>query len=261
LIIEGRTATLTIAASGGTGLTYQWFIGSPGVITTPIGSGDSIVVKPSSTTTYWARATSSCGAYADSDAILVSVQPCNAPSIAAQPVGGDVMTGSSTMLFVADAGTKPTTYQWYEGQRSDTSKPALNAATASFTTPLLFNSTSYWVRITNDCGTIDSAAAALQVVPTCQPAVIVQQPSNQMVAGGATAILRIGATGTSLIYQWYQGPVLDFSRAVGGSSPTLVIPAVTTATQYWVRVSTPCGSVNSIGVTVSPLARRRPSHG
>ncbi len=263
LIIQGKSATLMVAASGGNNLTYEWFIGAPGVTTTPAGSGSSIGVQPQTTTNYWARATNSCGAYADSEAVVVIVQPCTAPSILVQPTGGDVLSGSSAVLFVTDSGTKPETYQWYEGLPSDISNPVLNARTPSFTSPLLLSSTSYWVRISNDCGTIDSANAMLRVVSTCQPTVILVQPHDQTVNAGATAMLTVVASGTSLVYQWYQGPVLDFTKPVGGSSPTLLTAPINAPTQYWVRITAPCGNVNSVSAIVTPVAtiRRRPSRG
>ncbi len=261
IIIEGKSTVLSASASGGSGLAYQWFIGTPGVATSPAGSGDSLTVHPTSTTSYWLRVTNSCGAFADSDVVVITVQPCHAPQILAQPVGGDVLSGRSTVLFVADNGTSPKTYQWFEGTPPDTSRPVPNAAAASFTTPVLLGSTTYWARITNDCGTIDSASAAMTVVNTCQPAAIVSQPADASVPAGSAAILNVVATGTSLIYQWYQGPVFDFTRPVGGSAPALVTAPITAPTQYWVRVSAPCGgTVNSVAVTVSPAPRRRPSH-
>src|SRR6266849_3409595 len=263
LIIQGRSTTLTVDAFGGSGLTFRWFLGVPGSTTTPAGTGNTITVRPDFTTSYWVRITNSCGGFADSDAVVVTVQPCNAPAILIQPTGGDVMSGFTTVLFVGDIGTKPEGYQWFEGAPGDTSRPVLNANQASFTTPLLLNSTSYWVRITNDCGTIDSASAQLNIVSTFRPAVIISQPQDQTVAGGASALLNIAATGTSLVYQWYIGPVLDFSRPTGGSAPTLITPSIVAPTQFWVRVTSPCGSVNSIAVTVSPqiLIRRHPSRG
>ncbi len=259
-IIEGKSTALSATASGGTGLTYRWFIGAPGVTAEPAGSGATLAVQPGSTTTYWVRASNDCGAFTDSDAVVVTVTPCHAPSIVAQPAGGDVLSGTDTELFVADNGTNPKTYQWYAGASSDTSAPVLNATAASFTTPPIIISTSYWVRVANDCGTIDSASAQLTAVSTCQPATIVAQPASETVPAGSSAMLTVIATGTSLTYQWYQGAVLDFTHPVGGSSPTLVTAPVTAATQYWVRVSTPCGhAVNSIAVTVQPSSRRRPS--
>jgi hypothetical protein len=139
----------------------------------------------------------------------------------------------------------------------------MNANGASFTTPILLDMKSYWVRIANDCGTIDSASAQLNVVSTCRAAAIVAQPANQTVPTGASAMLNIVASGTSLVYQWYQGPVFDFTKPMGGSSPAFITPAITAPTQFWVRVTAPCGSANSVTVTVSPATpvRRRPSRG
>jgi hypothetical protein len=261
LIIQGKSTTLTASANGGSGLTYQWFVGNPGTTTTPAGVGASITVTPNTTTTYWVRATNNCGAFADSDVVVVTVQPCNAPAIVIQPTGGDVFTGSSVVLFVGDTGSKPETYQWFQGEAGDTSKPVPNGAFASLTTPALTSSTSFWVRITNDCGTIDSQVARLNVVSTCRAAVITAQPQNQSVPSGGSALLHVDATGTSLVYQWYEGALLDFTRPIGGSSPSLLTPPITASTQFWVRVTAPCGSANSTTVTVTTGARRRPSRG
>ena len=263
LIIQGRSTTLSVEASGGSGLTYQWFIGTPGSTTTPAGNGSSLAVHPGVTTNYWVRVTNSCGGFADSEAIVITVQPCNAPAIVIQPAGGDVFAASSVVLFVGDTGTKPENYQWFEGAARDTSKPVSSATFASFTTPALLASTSYWVRISNDCGTIDSQVAQLTVVSACRAAVIVSQPRDEVISNGSTATLDVAATGTSLVYQWYKGPVFDFTRPVGGSSSTFITPAVSEATQYWVRVTSPCGSANSVTVTVSPSTapRRHPSRG
>ncbi|MDQ6802139.1 MAG: M57 family metalloprotease [Acidobacteriota bacterium] len=263
LIIEGRSTTLTVDASGGTGLNFQWFVGTPGSTATPAGSGSTITVHPIVTTNYWVRVTNNCGGFADSDAVVVTVQPCNAPAIVIQPTSGDVLSGSSAVVFVGDTGTKPESYQWFEGSPGDTTRPVTNANQSSFTTPLLLNSTAYWARISNDCGTIDSRSAQLNVVSSCRAAVITTQPQDQVVGNGATAILNIAASGTSLVYQWYVGAVFDFSHPTGGSAPALITPAIAAPTQFWVRVTSPCGSANSIAVTVAPssVIRRRPSRG
>src|SRR5581483_1159011 len=130
------------------------------------------------------------------DVVVVTVQPCTAPAIVIQPSSGDVLNGSTVVLFVGDTGSKPETYQWFQGEAGDTSNPVPNGLFASFTTPALFASTAFWVRITNDCGTIDSQVARLNVVSTCRPAVIVSQPQSESVASGTSALLHVNATGT-----------------------------------------------------------------
>jgi hypothetical protein len=263
LIIEGRSTTLTVDASGGNGLNFQWFVGAPGSTTTPAGTGSTITVHPTVTTNYWVRVTNNCGGFADSDVVLVTVQPCNAPAIVIQPTSGDVMSGSSQVLFVGDTGTKPESYQWFEGSPGDTSRPVTNANQSSFTSPLLLNSTSYWVRITNDCGTIDSHSAQLTVVSTCSTLSIVMQPQDKTVVPGATTTLAITASGTSVVYEWYLGQKFDFSKLIGGNAPVLITPSIAQPTQFWVRVRSACGTFESNTVTVSPtlVIRRHPSRG
>jgi len=45
---------------------------------------------------------------------------------------------------------------------------------------------------------------------------IIAQPSEVSVAAGASARLTVAAAGASLSYQWYQGPLLDFTKPVEG---------------------------------------------
>jgi hypothetical protein len=70
----GTGVTLSVGANG-TSLNYQWFIGTSGVTTTPIGGATSasVNVAPSSTTTYWVRVSNSCGTV-DSASATVTVQ-------------------------------------------------------------------------------------------------------------------------------------------------------------------------------------------
>lgn len=262
-IIEGRSTTLTLAAStnGGQSLAIQWYIGVSGNTNTPIKDATStaITVKPVSTTTYWARITNSCGAVADTGSIVVAVQPCSTPNVTVAPSGGNVLINTPATLFVAATGTAPLSIKWYEGASGDTSRPALNGNGASFVSPPLAASTSYWARIENTCGSVDTAAVMVNIVTSCSAPVIITQPANSNVVSGSTAKLSIAVSGASLTYQWYAGPLFDFTSPMGGSAPSLVTGPITQPSQFWVRVNSACGSVNSMTATVTPVssARRR----
>ena len=122
---------------------------------------------------------------------------------------------------------------------------------------------SYWVRISNACGTADSAAARVNVVANCTAPVITQQPQSTTVTTGGSAVLTVGATGASLTYQWYAGQVFDFSSPIGGSAASVVTPPVTSPSSFWVRIVNPCGNVNSVAAVVTPGVppkRRSASH-
>lgn len=75
-INSGQSTTLSVTGSGTAPLSYQWYIGTSGNTSSPIGgaTGSSITVSPASTTSYWVRVSNSCGA-ANSVTATVTVNP------------------------------------------------------------------------------------------------------------------------------------------------------------------------------------------
>lgn len=81
-------------------------------------------------------------------------------------------------------------------------------------------------------------------VAIASPVGIETQPANQSVACGASAIFTVGASGTSINYQWYQNNVI-INNATNAS---LILPDVTVAASgasYFVVVSNTSGSITS----------------
>ena len=251
-IVEGTTVTLTATATGASA--FQWYTGTSGVTTAPIqgATGPSIGVTPAVTTTYWMRASNDCGAFSNSAAVIVGVRPCKPAAVAVPPAGGSVVAGSSATLYAALNGSEPLAIQWYEGAHGDTSRPLSSNNSPTLTTPPLFVPTSYWMHVTNLCGADDSAAANVTIAPSCAAPVINAQPRDTAVPLGTPALLSVAVSGTSLTYQWYQGPVSDFSRPVGGSAPSLLTAPIDQATEFWVRIASPCGNLNSTAARVIP---------
>jgi len=260
-ILEGKTVTLFVAGSGGT-VSYQWYAGSSGTTSSPIAgaTGTNLTVTPAATSSYWVRASNSCGSSADSNTVTITVLPCNAPKFVVQPAGGDIVSGFGATLFADVTGTQPIAFQWYEGTFPDTSRPANNGTSAMLAVPSIVSPVSYWLHVSSECGEANSTTARLTIVPACTPPSIASQPHDQSVAGGASTIVSVTATGPSLSYQWYQGPLFDFTHPLGGDSPSVHTPPITAPQQFWVRISSPCGSVDSAVATVSPsIASRRRS--
>ena len=85
---------------------------------------------------------------------------CTPPSITAEPQSQDIRGGQTATLSVTASGASPLSYQWYQGEAGDTSTPVGDDA-STFTTPPLGSTTSFWVRVTNTCGTADSASATI----------------------------------------------------------------------------------------------------
>ncbi|HEV7570805.1 MAG TPA: M57 family metalloprotease [Thermoanaerobaculia bacterium] len=259
-ILEGHSATLTVSANGGT-VSYQWYAGTTGVTTSPVSgaTNSSLTVTPSKTSSYWLRASNSCGSSLDSNTITISVLPCAAPKIVVQPPSANIVTNFGTTIYTAVTGTQPIAFQWYEGTFPDTSHPATGGNSATLNVPSLVASASYWLHVSSECGAADSTTARLTVVQSCAAPSIVSQPQNQSVASGSNAVVSIVATGASLSFQWYQGPYLDFTHPIGGNAPSVFVPSITTPSLFWVRIGGPCGTVDSSVATVSvaTASRRR----
>lgn len=86
------------------------------------------------------------------------------PVITTNVAGGRFLAGSSVTLSVAVSGSIPFAVQWYRG--SDTSNPINGATGFSYVIPSIGASDSgtYWVRVSNDVGSVDSQFAEVDVV-------------------------------------------------------------------------------------------------
>src|SRR6185369_17458338 len=86
-----------------------------------------------------------------------------APVIVTQPANVTVFPGQMATLTVSATGPQ-LNYQWYQGLSGDTRTPASNGTSATFTTPPLTNTTSYWVQVYNVGNSVDSSTAITTVV-------------------------------------------------------------------------------------------------
>ena len=150
------------------------------------------------------------------------------------------------------SGTGPLSYQWYQGASGNSTSSITNATSASFTTPALTTTTSYWARATNVGGTADSSAATVTVN---QPAAITTSPSSTTINSGSNATLSVIASGAGpLSYQWYQGASGNSTSSItNATSASYTTPALTATTSYWVKVTNaanPTGA-NSATATVT----------
>lgn len=87
------------------------------------------------------------------------------PSITTQPASQSIEYGHPATVHVGAVGTAPLTYQWYVGASGDSSRPIVGATTSRLITSTLTRTTSFWVRVSNAAGHVDSAAATITVQP------------------------------------------------------------------------------------------------
>jgi hypothetical protein len=143
------------------------------VIAAP-GSGDEILtIRTTSTTTagdHVVTITADDGTTTSSASVFVTVL-CDPPFILGidQPKGSTVSAGRPAQLSVKASGSGPVTYQWFTGASGLTNFPLPGGTSANFTTSALNDTTSYWVRITNPCGSVNSQTATVNVAASAKP--------------------------------------------------------------------------------------------
>lgn len=93
--------------------------------------------------------------------------PCTPPSITTQPQS-TTTSGTSTTLNVGALGTAPLTYQWYVGTSGSTTTPVAGATGPSLPVAPT-TTTSYWVRVSNACGAVNSSTATITVAAPPPP--------------------------------------------------------------------------------------------
>jgi hypothetical protein len=229
---SGQTATLTASVAGSVGpFTYAWFEGfapdtSHPVGVNPMAPSSSTFTTPAITTTkyYWVSVSDACGS-ATAGTIVYPQEACTHPSIVTQSSSQTITSGSTATLNVNAGGSQPLSYQWYEAtSTADTSKP-VGQNSALFTTPALTQSTSYWVMVTNKCGTANSNVVTISIEETCTKPMFTLQPSGGTGSDDPSIIAILAAilfpvmclpasAPGSTSYQWYEGNAGDTSKPI-----------------------------------------------
>lgn len=256
---EQVNVTVSVSSSSTTPLTYQWYKGNTGDLSTPV-AGQTTATNtdtPTVNTTYWVRVTGQCAPVADSTAVAVTVNPpsCTGASISQHPQSQTISSGGSAFLSVTAAGTG-NTFQWYRGLSGDTSN-AVGTNSATFNTGPLTATTSFWVRVQAQClSPADSNTATITVTATTCPDVNVSTPTATQQTNGSYLLDVVASSSTRpLTYQWFVGPVPGSGNLFGTGKP-ITAPAPTAPTSYWVRVFNDCGkSADSPAVvTIAPCS-------
>jgi hypothetical protein len=103
------------------------------------------------------------GTAKDDFAIIHVIVDCQPPYFlgTGQPPSTSVARGSTATLKVTPGGDGPLRYQWYRGHSGITTFPIAGATSATLTTEPVTGSSEYWVRVSNACGSRDSATATV----------------------------------------------------------------------------------------------------
>lgn len=230
-ICSGTSAQLHASASTGV---FDWFTAPTGG-TSLISSPDYTTPVLTATTTYYVQ-TSLNGCSSSRVPVTVTV---DAPPTAPAPQTDSVCYNSSTTLT---ASTNPSgTYQWYDAPVNGN----LLATGNTYTTPVLANSTAYFVQVVN--GSCTTTRTQINVI--VKPQLSAPSTSGAIICYGTSARLTTKYQGG--IYQWY-------SASTGGTllatDTVYTTPTLTSSKTYYVqRTLNGCVSPRTaVTVTVEP---------
>ncbi len=238
-ICSGNSTTLTLnGGSAGTGAIAQWFSGSCGGTT--VGTGNSITVSPSSSTTYFVRYSGTCNTTTCASATVT----VNSPSTAPTSIVGttSICEGNSTTLSL-NGGSEGSgaTAQWFSGSCGGTLIGTGNSVTVS---PL--STTTYFVRYSGTCNTTICASTTVTVRSLSVAPSTISGITTICNGNNTTLTVNGGSAGTGASLQWYSGSCGGTFLGAG----TSIIVAPNTTTDYFVRYSGTCNTTTCATASV-----------
>jgi hypothetical protein len=140
---------------------------SPTFFTAPGRGTSTLTIRTGAMTlpgTYPVFLTAVGGDQTASTSFVVNIT-CEPPQLLGigQPLDRVVQRNNVAQLEVAPVGTGPFFYQWYSGYTGSTLFPLSSGNGRTFTTGPITDTTSYWVRVSNACGSVDSRTVNVTV--------------------------------------------------------------------------------------------------
>jgi hypothetical protein len=261
-VAAGSNASFTVTAAGTGTLTYQWLKNGTNISGATGATLTLLNVSSADAANYSVVVANGSGSTTSGTAVLNVLA---APSIVTQPVSQSSQLGSNVVLSVTASGSGPLNYQWYKNGSALTSGGNISGSSSNILTIVALTTNevaNYFVIVSNAIGMVTSVTATISV--NTAP-VITSQPTNQFVAVGATAVLKVAVSGAGpLSYQWYtlsyqwnkKGTKLSDNKNISGATSntlTLAKAAKSANGNYIVVVKNSYGSAISKPANLSVL--------
>lgn len=230
ICLEG-TATLTATPSAGS---VNWYSQATGG--TPLATGTTTFTTPflTTTTTYYAEAVNNNCISASRAAVTVNVTPLPTLSVTS-PI--TLCAGDNAVL---EAQTSAAAVTWY----TVPSGGAPGGVGATFTTPVLTATTSYYAEAVTADGCVSDTRAEVIINVTPYPTINVTLPAA-LCGEGSASLNAVPSAGT---INWYDAPAGGTNIGTGNTIQSPVVSSTTTF--YAEAVDDDCLSENRIAVTV-----------
>ena len=241
VLCKGGTATLTATVGSGGGiLTWYDAVGGAAVAT-----GTTFAVKPTTTTTYYAKM-ENAGCYSEAASITLTVNSADAPTSATASTTTEICSG--TEVFLHAEGGSGTTLAWYSGSCGGTFVGTGNDP--AVTPPA---TTTYYARY-ESAGCVSSTCAVVTVT-----VYNVTNPTNASAASGTVCTgnsTTLSVTdGSGVTFNWYTGSC--GGTLVGTGTSTVSTRILTQTTSFYGRWESP--ACNSTCVTVTVIVTPLPT--
>jgi len=264
------TSLILIGGTPGTNSVIHWYTGSCGG--TSVGTGNSLPVSPTTTTTYYGRYEdpSPCSSYSSCGSVTITVNTPSSGTPSASASSSTICSGQSTNLSLSGgtAGTNSVIH-WYTGSCGGTSVGTGNY----WSTGTLTSTTTFYGRYEDQSPCCSNSSCGSVVVTIITPS---SGTASNTIGGGHTQTICYntspasmsvsGASGSSSFsYLWFSHPGAvtptsgdpsgwTVASGTGINTATFSAPvAITGTTTYacWVMPggSSSCGSANWAGAS------------
>ena len=155
--------SVTLSAIGGAlgfGASWKWYSGSCGG--TLVGTGASISVTPTATTTYYVRAEGTCNTTSCASVKVTVQAACGPTAVTSNATGNAVCSGRQVTLAVQGTLATGASWKWYKGGCGTGS--SIGSGASLTVTPAV--NTTYFVRSEGGtCGTTTCKSVAITISP------------------------------------------------------------------------------------------------
>ncbi len=246
--VGGTTTLQAQGGSAGTNAQVVWYQNAVGG--TPVDTGNSITVSPTTTTTYYARYEGDCNT-----TTAVSAEVIVAPIAAA----GALTTGATTVcqgqtgvVYTIDPITNATSYEWTvpSGATITSTPPYTNSISVNYSASASTgNLTVRGVNSTCPAGQALTQVITVNTLSTAPTAIAVQGGGASAICSGENINLTVsgGTLGTNAEPQWST----DNCSNTSFSNAQSITVNPTTTTTYYVKYVGDCNETACISITVT----------
>lgn len=246
-ICSGDVAVIRASGSGNN-VSYRWFSAPNGG--TLLFTGEVYTTNPlTTTTTFYVEAVSNglCVS-ASRTGVTITVNPRPAQPLL-ESFNNNICSGQRATIS-ARATETGTVIRWFDAPSGGN----LLFTGATFTTPILTASTTYYAESVSNTGCVNNNRTAATVNVNPLPANVMVLSNNQNICAGQTATFQVANPNMMLTYRW-------FSNASGGNplftGTTFTTPALNTTTSYFVEAfnANQCASSARTQVTATVIPK------